>query len=114
MCTVTCKWTYLVHQRRWSDSYFQRIGLPALVADNCAKIGSEIVEPGTALGRGLTGAAASELGLVPGTRVAASLIDAHAGGIGTLGGRDRDGEPVTVLDRLAYVMGTSADRKSVV
>jgi D-ribulokinase len=108
MCTVTCKWTYLAHERRWSDSYFDRIGLPELVADNCAKIGSRIVEPGTALGRGLTSAAASELGLLPGTPVAASLIDAHAGGIGTLGGRDRDGEPIPVVGRLAYVMGTSA------
>jgi len=108
MCTVTCKWTYLAHERRWSDSYFERIGLRELLADNCAKIGSEIVEPGTALGRGLSRAAALELGLVPGTPVGASLIDAHAGGIGTLGGRHRDGEPATALDRLAYIMGTSA------
>ena len=108
MCTVTCKWTYLAHERRWSDRYFMRIGLPELVADDCARIGSKIVEPGTALGRGLTGEAAVELGLVPGTPVGASLIDAHAGGIGTLGGNDRNGEPVTALDRLAYVMGTSA------
>jgi D-ribulokinase len=108
MCTVTCKWTYLAHERRWSDGYFERIGLGELLADDGAKIGREIVEPGTALGRGLTGAAAAELGLVPGIPVGASLIDAHAGGIGSLGGRDRDGEPVTVLDRLAYIMGTSA------
>jgi D-ribulokinase len=105
MCTVTCKWTYLAHERRWSDSYFERIGLRELLADNCAKIGSEIVEPGTAVGRGLTRAAAVELGLVPGTPVGASLIDAHAGGIGSLGGRARNGE---ALDRLAYIMGTSA------
>src|SRR6266403_180243 len=108
ICTVTCKWTYLAHEKRWSDSYFERIGLGELVADNCATIGSRIVEPGTALGRGLTSAAASELGLARGTPVAASLIDAHAGGIGTLGGRDRDGEPIPVVGRLAYVMGTSA------
>jgi D-ribulokinase len=107
MCTVTCKWTYLAHENRWSAGYFKSIGLPELVADNFARIGNEIVEPGTALGR-LTGAAANELGLVPGMPVAASLIDAHAGGIGTLGGRDRNGEPVALLDRLAYVMGTSA------
>jgi len=108
ICTVTCKWTYLAHEKQWSDSYFERIGLRELVADNCAKIGSEIVEPGTALARGLTSAAASELGLIAGTPVAASLIDAHAGGIGTLGNRDRNGDPAMPLDRLAYVMGTSA------
>jgi len=108
MCTVTCKWTYLAHEQRWSHSYFERVGLHDLLADNCARIGREIVEPGTALGRGLTSAAAVELGLVPGTPVGASLIDAHAGGIGTLGGQDRDGAPVAMLDRLAYIMGTSA------
>jgi D-ribulokinase len=108
MCTVTCKWTYLAHERRWSDSYFKRIGLRELLADDCAKIGSEIVEPGTALGRGLTGVAAVELGLVAGTPVGAALIDAHAGGIGTLGGRARGGEADAALDRLACIMGTSA------
>ena len=28
MCTVTCKWNYLAHERRWSAPYFERIGLP--------------------------------------------------------------------------------------
>ncbi len=108
MCTVTCKWTYLAHERRWSDSYFRRVGLEELQADGFAKIGNDIVEAGTALGRGLTQATAAELGLLEGTPVGASLIDAHAGGIGTIGGRDGAGEPVEMLDRLAYIMGTSA------
>jgi D-ribulokinase len=108
MCTVTCKWTYLAHERRWSDSYFERIDLRELVADNYARIGSEIVAAGTALGSGLTRRAAAELSLAAGTPVAASLIDAHAGGIGTLGGPGRAGEPATAFDRLAYIMGTSA------
>lgn len=108
MCTLTCKWTYLAHERRWSESYFARIGLGELLAGRGAKIGTEIVEPGTALGQGLTEAAARELGLLPGTPVAASLIDAHAGGIGTLGGRGPEGVAVAMTDRLAYIMGTSA------
>ncbi len=108
MCTLTCKWTYLAHERRWSESYFARIGLGELLAGRGAKIGTEIVEPGTALGQGLTKAAARELGLLPGTPVAASLIDAHAGGIGTLGGRGPEGVAVAMTDRLAYIMGTSA------
>src|SRR5262249_5145120 len=108
MCTVTCKWTYLAYERRWSDSYFERIGLGELAADRPARIGSEIVEPGAALGRGLTQGAAEELGLAVETPVGASLIDAHAGGIGSLGGPDRSGETVPPEDRLACVMGTSA------
>jgi D-ribulokinase len=110
ICTVTCKWTYLAHEGRWSDSYFQEIGLSELMADGYARIGSRIVAPALALGEGLTAAAAAELGLSPGTPVGAALIDAHAGAVGTIGGSIEgagDGS-VDVLDRLAYIMGTSA------
>jgi len=107
-CTLTCKWTYLAHERRWNRQYFERIGLADLLADDGEKIGSKVVEPGTALGAGLTPEAALALGLLPGTPVGAGLIDAHAGGVGTIGGQGADGAPVEILDRLAYVMGTSA------
>ena len=108
MCTLTCKWTYLAHERRWSERYFERIGLSDLIANDWEKIGRDIVEPGAALGAGLIAESAAALGLLPGTPVGASLIDAHAGGIGTIGGQGNDAEPVNVLDRLAYIMGTSA------
>src|SRR6476660_2569556 len=108
ICTLACKWNFLAHERRWSDSYFERIGLGALASDAYAKVGTEIVVPGTPLGAGLTGPAASDLGLLEGTPVGASLIDAHAGGVGTIGGRERSAEPVDVCRRLAYIMGTSA------
>lgn len=42
--------------------------------------------PGSPLGDGLTPEAAADLGLDPGTAVGASLIDAHAGGLGTVCG----------------------------
>src|SRR5258705_12815114 len=86
MCTVTCKWNYLAHERRWSDSYLERIGLGDFVSDSYARIGSEIAVPGARLGSGLPGLAAAECGLPEGTPVGASLIDAHAGGVGTIGG----------------------------
>jgi len=108
VCTVTCKWNFLAHEGRWSDSYFQRVGLGDFVSDGYAKIGTEIVVPGTPLGRGLTGSAALELGLREGIPVAASLIDAHAGGVGTIGGRIASEQGVDVCSRLAYIMGTSA------
>jgi D-ribulokinase len=108
MCTVTCKWNYLAHERRWSERYFERIGLGDLAAAGYARVGTEIVAPATRLGRGLSGPAASELGLPQGTPVGASLIDAHAGGIGTIGGRPANGDSVDVCGRLAYIMGTSA------
>src|SRR5205814_6553123 len=92
----------------WSRSYFERVGLGDLVSDNYAKIGTEIVASGTPLGAGLTRTAAHDFGLLEGTPVAASLIDAHAGGVGTIGGRGKSGEAVDVCRRLAYIMGTSA------
>lgn len=101
-CTVTCKWTYLAHERRWDADYFQKIGLKELAAEDFRRIGRRVVEPGTALGQGLTADAAGDLGLVAGTPVSAGLIDAHAGGIGTAG---VDGEPAT---HMAYVFGTSS------
>lgn len=104
-CTVTCKWTYLAHESRWDRDYFSTIGLGALADEGFARIGTEIVAPGSPLGNGLTSEAATDLGLVPGTAVAAALIDAHAGGVGTVGAR---GEPGTVTSRMAYVFGTSA------
>jgi D-ribulokinase len=108
ICTLACKWNFLAHERRWSDSYFERIGLGDLGSDNYAKIGAEIVAPGMPLGTGLTKSAARDFGLLEGTPVGASLIDAHAGGVGTIGGREKSGKSVDVCRRLAYIMGTSA------
>ena len=108
MCTVTCKWNYLAHEKRWSAPFFRRVGLDEFVAENYARIGTDIIAPGSPLGSGVTRSAAGELGLRPGTPVGASLIDAHAGGIGTIGGRLAQEAPVNVCDRLAYIMGTSA------
>ena len=101
-CTVTCKWTYLAHEARWDESYFEQIGLLELAKEGFARIGTDIVEPGTRLGQGLTKEAAEAMGLKPGTAVAAGMIDAHAGGIGTVG---IGGKPA---ENLAYVFGTSS------
>ncbi|MEM5447548.1 FGGY-family carbohydrate kinase [Paraburkholderia guartelaensis] len=101
-CTVTCKWTYLAHEQRWDESYFRNVGLGVLADEGFARIGRMIVEPGTPLGSGLTPEAAAQLGLRAGTAVAAGVIDAHAGGIGTVGAQ---GQPEACL---AYVFGTSS------
>ncbi len=107
ICTVTCKWTYLGHERRWDESYFRTIGLSELTADNFARIGTTVVDAGTALGSGLTEKAACELGLPEGTPVAAGLIDAHAGGVGTVGWRPEMTSGSATIP-MAYVFGTSA------
>ena len=42
---------------------------------------------GEPIAQGLTESAAADFGLKPGTPVAVSIIDAHAGGVGMLGAR---------------------------
>src|SRR6202171_2971389 len=69
ICTLACKWNFLAHERRWSDSYFERIGLESLASDGYAKIGKDIVASGTPLGAGLTQSAAHAFGLLAGTPV---------------------------------------------
>lgn len=103
-CTVTCKWTYLAHEQGWDPTYFKAIGLEELAQEEFARIGTRIVEPGTPLRGGLSVAAALELGLMSGTPVAAGLIDAHAGGIGSVGAQEGGGAAAN----LAYVFGTSS------
>ena len=102
ICTVTCKWTYLAHEKTWDESYFNEIGLGDLTKNDFARIGTEIVAAGTPLGHGLTPEAAQALGLATGTPVGAGLIDAHAGGIGAMT------PEVEMTSNLVYVFGTSA------
>lgn len=102
ICTVTCKWTYLAHEKRWDDSYFRTIGLEELADEHFARIGQHIVEPGTPCGQGLLAEAAKEMGLPVGTPIAVGMIDAHAGGIGTVGVN------AGATSHLAYVFGTSS------
>ncbi|MEG3662948.1 FGGY-family carbohydrate kinase [Celeribacter halophilus] len=108
ICTLTCKWTYLAHEKRWDMNYFKAIGLEELAKNDFARIGSEVTEIASPLGNGLSEAAAPELGLVAGTPVGASLIDAHCGGIGTFACTGPKGETLAPETQMALVLGTSA------
>ena len=103
-CSTTCKWTYVGHRGGWDRSYFEAMGLDELARDSFAPIGSSCIAPGHCVG-GLSDAAAAELGLLPGTPVASSLIDAHAGALGILGAA---GSIYPIDRRLAVIAGTSA------
>ena len=114
LCSTVCKWTYLGHQGEtaggWDDSYFRQVGLADLVDEQYRRIGTRVRPVGEAVGQGLTPAAASELGLEPGTAVGVSIIDAHAGGLGMLGA-PLGGQPVTpeaLEARIALIGGTSS------
>ncbi len=104
ICTVTCKWTYLAHEGGWDADYFKIVGLGDLADEEFKRIGTSVVPAGFALGAGLTPQAADDFGLIPGTPVAAGLIDAHAGGIGSVGAKGGGGAQAN----LAYVFGTSS------
>jgi len=115
LCSVTCKWTYLAHEaeeneaKGWQDEYFEQVGLGDLVADGYRRIGTRVRPMGERIG-GLTEAAGRELGLLPGTPVGVSIIDAHAGGLGLLGAPIHGQAPTeeTLEERVALISGTSS------
>ncbi|KQT87473.1 FGGY-family carbohydrate kinase [Aurantimonas sp. Leaf443] len=107
VCTVTCKWTYMAHEGRWDADYFETIGLGELARNGFERIGARVVDIATPLAGGLTREAAADFGLPAGIAVGASLIDAHAGGVGTLGAAAPDGTPGDPAGELALIMGTS-------
>jgi FGGY-family pentulose kinase len=110
LCTTVCKWTYLGHDGRgWQRDFFERIGLGDLAAEGFARIGQRVRPMGERAGL-LTENSARELGLAPGTPVAVAIIDAHAGGLGTIGAA-LDGTPTTpeaLESRLSLIGGTSS------
>jgi FGGY-family pentulose kinase len=109
LCTTVCKWTYLGHEAEgWRSNYFESIGLGALAEEGFARIGKKVRPMGERAG-GLTAKAAGELGLAPGTPVAVSIIDAHAGGLGMLGAPLDGAAPTeeTLEERVALIGGTS-------
>ncbi len=76
VCTLTCKWNYLAHENRFSETLLSKVGL----SDITGKVPPQILPLGSAAGK-LCARAAAELGLPPGVVVATGIIDAHAGGL---------------------------------
>lgn len=76
VCTLTCKWNYLAHENRFSETLLGAIGLTDLLD----KIPGRVLALGSAAGP-LDAAAAAAFGLSPGIAVATGIIDAHAGGL---------------------------------
>ncbi|XP_062261211.1 FGGY carbohydrate kinase domain-containing protein isoform X1 [Platichthys flesus] len=111
LCTVVCKWMYCPPEG-WDDSFWKSIGLEDLLENNYSKIGSVTCSPGSPLGGGLSQEAAADFGLNPGTAVGASLIDAHAGGLGVIGadvkGLNLPCEDQSITQRMAVICGTSS------
>jgi FGGY-family pentulose kinase len=103
-CTLTCKWTYLAHERpSWQSDFFAAVGIPDMVErgqlpQTASPIGADLGP--------LTWEAAEALGLTTACRVGAGLIDAHAGALGVLGSYATD--PQNLDRHLALIAGTSS------
>lgn len=94
VCTLTCKWNYLAHEKCFSGPLLDTVGL----SDLTEKIPPRIAEIGERVGF-LGEHAARQCGLHTGVAVSSGLIDAHAGGLAMLGAHP-DGA-------LAIISGTS-------
>ncbi|WP_298958030.1 FGGY-family carbohydrate kinase [uncultured Roseibium sp.] len=107
LCSTVCKWTYQGEAgttgEGWDAEFFALAGLKDLADEGFGRIGTECLSPAAPLGQ-LSEKAAQELGLTSSTLVAASMIDAHAGAMGTLGVTAEAVGP----DRMALIAGTSA------
>ncbi|MEE2754204.1 MAG: FGGY-family carbohydrate kinase [Candidatus Latescibacterota bacterium] len=79
LCTNVCKWTYLGHESKWDQSFFDAVGIGDLFEEG--RVTNEIAPMGENAGQ-LTQEAADHLGLSTNSIVGVGIIDAHAGGIG--------------------------------
>jgi len=110
LCTMVCKWTYLGHEGQrgtYRYDFFEQIGIADLL--DGGKVPQIAYAMGTSAG-GLTKAAALDLGLPEGTPVGVGMIDAHAGGIGSLGSVLKGSQPGEnpFEQSLALIGGTSS------
>ncbi len=80
ICTLTCKWNYLAHQKQFNKALLHEVGLEDLTD----KVPSTILEIGEKAGY-LTAKVAKDFGLHTGVVVAGGIIDAHAGGLALAG-----------------------------
>jgi FGGY-family pentulose kinase len=103
-CTLTCKWTYLSHEKSgWQQDFFKEVGLEDMLERG--RLPRTASPVGKDLGP-LTNEAALALGLSKACRVGVGLIDAHAGALGVLGGFAADTQQI---DRhLGLIAGTSS------
>ncbi|KAI5829792.1 Pentulose kinase [Schizophyllum commune Tattone D] len=116
-CSVTCKYSF-VPGEGWQPDFMRKIGVGELVDNDFRQIGAKdrhVLTAGVPVGNGLSKKAAQELGLLEGTAVGSSLIDAYAGWMGTVAARyvenGKLSDVVPTLDesrhRLAACAGTS-------
>ncbi|BFZ16497.1 hypothetical protein BsWGS_19536 [Bradybaena similaris] len=113
LCSVVCKWGFQADGDGmcWDDDFLSLIDLGDLTNNNHSKLGNIQQDVGSPCGSGLTSQAAEELGLIPGTHVGTSMIDAHAGALACVGCTSvacSQKQEFTNLDnRIVLIAGTS-------
>ena len=111
VCSLTCKWNYDAINAKWAADYFRSIGLEELVSNDFAKIGKKVLFPGDRVG-GISKEAAKETGLLEGTAVACSMIDAHAGALGLIASHSESSKS-EITSKFILIAGTSTCHMSV-
>ncbi len=94
VCTLTCKWNYLAHEKRFSTPLLKAVGLEDLLT----KVPQTVLQLGEKAGM-LAASAATQCGLAGNVSVASGIIDAHAGGLALVGAKAQGS--------LALISGTS-------
>jgi len=93
--TLTTKWNYLNHQGAgWDPDFLDIAGLPDLV--DKAGIPTVLAKTGAQIGT-LTSGSAAALGLPPGCKVAAGMIDAFAGALSLTATEPMTGGSVSLI-----------------
>jgi len=110
LCTTVCKWTYLGHYGNagtYDLDFFKQNDLLDIFENNRVPM---VARPIGELAGELTTQAADELGLISGIPVGVGIIDAHAGGIGSLGpALSEERSTVNAFNQaMALIAGTSS------
>ncbi|XP_059622321.1 FGGY carbohydrate kinase domain-containing protein [Phlebotomus argentipes] len=106
LCSVVCKWNYDGQKQCWDSQFLNSASLFDLNGrDFISLAGENVQSPGASVGNGLTAAAAKDLGLLEGTPVGTSVIDAYAGALALLGAETDQG--IQLEEKIALICGTS-------
>ncbi|KAJ3300585.1 hypothetical protein HK104_009920 [Borealophlyctis nickersoniae] len=112
LCSLACKWTYVIDRGGWSEDFWKQVGLEEVVKDEFAKFGGvdRVWRAGESVANGLTKEAAAQMGIpeAAGAAVGGPVIDAYAGALSTIGTRVNGGSEGSSLEsRMALICGTS-------
>ncbi|GAB6027714.1 hypothetical protein CHUAL_001950 [Chamberlinius hualienensis] len=111
LCSSVCKLGYLsdATTSQWDETFWKQLTLDSdlKIKEQDNKLGSKVKNPGLPITGGLCFDAAKDFGLLSGTKVAISLIDAHSGALALWGCGAPGLGNVPLTSRLAMICGTS-------